>query len=558
MSINISESQLGVRVDDLKNSCLFQSQHDFKDDFVVSSQCTSCGQLIVGPSAKCTKCSCVFHKSCCQHVFTPCIPKEADGHLQIPAPTFHKKDLKNGQHSFYKKSGALGHFCPVCFELLIKRYQCAICGMNVHKKCIKKLAIPCRPIFTLKGSHDTHWFVQNIKNRGNGLCVVCGDTSSAAHYVCAWCGLCVDPKCIDKVPNVCFRGRLGKFVVPPRLVEPSGDWYKATNDKSVEPMIFFINKKSGGHFGSDIFRQAIGIFNPTQVYNVFWGYKKPFEYIKDYGNDFIAVICGGDGTVGWVMDELKKAGLRPKIYVIPLGTGNDMSISTGWGGGYDGQDIYDLLPQVSDASVHEIDRWKVVVGDATEPLHVFNNYYSIGIDALIALTFHTKRNANPEKFKSPLANKIQYVMCSTEHLLPPEVKLYTTLHLKVDGRDVELPKIEGLALINLPTYGGGNKFWPSVSLAEMAYGFHDLHIGDGEIEVVGFSSIIHLGACVSGTGASKPIRIAQGKEIEIQLDEDVPCQYDGEPYLQTKGVLKITLHEKVRFVVKNSFPVNSY
>ena len=52
----------------------------------------------------------------------------------------------------------------------------------------------------------------------------------------------------------------------------------------------------------------------------------------------IAVICGGDGTVMWVVSELAKHGIDPNavlLSIIPLGTGNDFSRNLGWGKGQD-------------------------------------------------------------------------------------------------------------------------------------------------------------------------------------------------------------------------------
>jgi len=76
--------------------------------------------------------------------------------------------------------------------------------------------------------------------------------------------------------------------------------------------------------------------------------------------------------------------------------------SKGWGGAYIDEPISKILSDVQQAETVQMDRWRLAVtkncdatgcddrGEDTLPLNVVNNYFSLGVDAQIALQVQTK------------------------------------------------------------------------------------------------------------------------------------------------------------------------
>lgn len=390
----------------------------------------------------------------------------------------------------------------------------------------------------------------------------------------------------------CTLGPLAALVAPPNFVVRDrtrpGEFYLRRPREGVEvapgglrPLLCFINSRSGAQEGVLLRRQLEGVLNPLQVFDLLEegaapGPARGFRFMREFAPaEFSVLVCGGDGTCGWVLEELQKAGLSPAVVVVPLGTGNDLARSLGWGGGFDPatEHVVDtLLTLLDPMRVREqpLDRWCVhteprFVGQQLDPAprdRLVNNYWSIGLDARIALDFHRARESDPAAFTGRFTNKVQYVKFAALDLVCPNTLLPKRIELYIDGVPVPLPAdAQGLVVLNLPScYGGRNLWGDTLTADERARGLAPISMDDMALEVVALRNTVQLGEI--NTGLALPQKIGQGQDIRIRLlncdeqcsmldrepvatpeqqheDEQrgvvyssIACQFDGEPYLQ--------------------------
>ncbi|XP_077380337.1 diacylglycerol kinase epsilon [Festucalex cinctus] len=460
-------------------------------------------------------------------------------------------------------------YCCVCSQHIMHGAFCDGCGVCADEQCLHRAdrELACKEImapYREDGVVAHRWVRGNVPLAS--YCVVCkqqcGTQPKLCDLRCVWCQTTVHDECMDSLVDApqCDLGEFHNLIIPPhylyqvnKLHRRHPDEYKklATDCGSGwTPVLVLANTRSGNNMGEALLGEFRSLLNPVQVFDLSQlSPSKALQLCTLLPPGCVRVlVCGGDGTVGWVLDAIDGMKLKgqdqfiPRLTILPLGTGNDLSNTLGWGAGYAGEiPVEQVLRNILDAGMVKMDRWKVQVSckglSIRKPKVLsMNNYFSVGPDALMALNFHTHREKTPSFFSSRIINKAVYFLYGTKDCLVQECKdLDKRIELELDGERIALPSLEGIIVCNIGYWGGGCRLWEGMGDEPCA----PTRLDDGLLEVMGVFGSFHCAQIQ--VKLANPVRLGQAHTVRLLLKSStMPMQVDGEPWAQGPCAVTIT------------------
>nr|XP_020827764.1 diacylglycerol kinase delta isoform X1 [Phascolarctos cinereus]XP_020827772.1 diacylglycerol kinase delta isoform X1 [Phascolarctos cinereus] len=304
--------------------------------------------------------------------------------------TQYSMDHFSGMHNWYACSHARPTYCNVCREALSgvtsHGLSCEVCKFKAHKRCAVRATNNCKWTTLASIGKDIRededgismphqWLEGNLPV--SAKCTVCEKTCGSVlrlqDWRCLWCKAMVHTSCKDSLLAKCPLGLCKVSVIPPTAlnsIDSDGFWKATCPPSCTSPLLVFVNSKSGDNQGVKFLRRFKQLLNPAQVFDLMNGGPHLGLRLFQKFDTFRILVCGGDGSVGWVLSEIDSLNLHKQcqLGVLPLGTGNDLARVLGWGSACDDDtQLPQILEKLERASTKMLDRWSIMVYETKLP-----------------------------------------------------------------------------------------------------------------------------------------------------------------------------------------------
>ncbi|XP_075057861.1 diacylglycerol kinase delta isoform X2 [Mixophyes fleayi] len=302
----------------------------------------------------------------------------------------YSMDHFSGMHNWYACSHARPTYCNVCREALSgvtsHGLSCEVCKFKSHRRCAVRATNNCKWTTLASIGKDIiededgvsmphQWLEGNLPV--SAKCTVCEKTCGSVlrlqDWQCLWCKAMVHSSCKELLPEKCPLGQCKVSVIPPTAlnsIDSDGFWKATCPPSCTSPLLVFVNSKSGDNQGVKFLRRFKQLLNPAQVFDLMNGGPHLGLRLFQKFDTFRILVCGGDGSVGWVLSEIDTLNLHKQcqLGVLPLGTGNDLARVLGWGSACDDDtQLPQILEKLERAGTKMLDRWSIMVYETKLP-----------------------------------------------------------------------------------------------------------------------------------------------------------------------------------------------
>jgi diacylglycerol kinase family enzyme len=294
----------------------------------------------------------------------------------------------------------------------------------------------------------------------------------------------------------------------------------------MKKVLFLINPVSGKLVGQNlkncIASELDGVLDRGR-YDIEYSVRDIEKQCNNYLSNYeIVVVAGGDGTVSQIVKVIAGLEKKPKLGIIPIGTGNDLANSVGILHLYKSQGLGVLIKMILRCKVARIDILSL------DNKYFFTNYFGIGSDAKISCDFDRLR-FRPifRKICSLISNKGFYGLLALKNVfyrIPFDVEIrYENEHSITEIISLNRGLRE-IVITNTKIYAG-------MELSSKC------RMDDGKFEVTVIRSMwewIHLLFAIL---CRKPLDTItrnlmqfQTDRLELNFTGDTFCQIDGEKH----------------------------